>query len=364
MPRKKRIRLIIRGTRTSLMLDGEILPDTVVLAGDSPREYWGVVYSKEESARLLDIPIGQLLQDLSSICLSAQLDQPSRIFDVYVVRDQTRTTGIAFQWNENTHEWNRPYTYLEFLAETRRVVPEHERGPALKMIKGDHGDALELIWPTDCSTVADAIHYYEPVIQTVIELAEANLLARIRADTLVTHFTFPTAIRVAAQQYLLYFARFLGDLGIRATFDLREKAASTLFSVTPLDGNDALERVRRALDVFLEIPRSPIAESALTQRTDPAGTELRLQIMHLTNQVEYAKAILQAKDATIEALSISNYRYRQVISRGLGDLDTEILASAKKEEEELVPGVVSVKKYEVGPLVIDLPAMLRELKRR
>jgi hypothetical protein len=65
------------------------------------------------------------------------------------------------------------------------------------------------------------------------------------------------------EQYLLYFVQFLEDLGIHATADLQEQARGVLLTVTPQDGREALERIREALDVYLQIPRSPDFEAEI-----------------------------------------------------------------------------------------------------
>ena len=51
----------------------------------------------------------------------------------------------------------------------------------------------------------------------------------------MTYFEFPDAVRVPCEQYLLYFAQFLRDLGVEASSELRHEVGMVLFSVTPTD---------------------------------------------------------------------------------------------------------------------------------
>lgn len=69
---------------------------------------------------------------------------------------------------------------------------------------------------------------------------------------------FPEQIKASCEQYLLYFAQFLRDLGINTTSNLKEDAGKVLFSVTPTDDFEALDKIREALAVYLNLPASPI----------------------------------------------------------------------------------------------------------
>jgi hypothetical protein len=71
-------------------------------------------------------------------------------------------------------------------------------------------------------------------------------------------FNFPEELKIPCEQYLLYFAQFLQDLGINATSNLKEEAGKVLFSVTPTDDQEALGKIREALAVYLNLPSSPI----------------------------------------------------------------------------------------------------------
>jgi hypothetical protein len=64
------------------------------------------------------------------------------------------------------------------------------------------------------------------------EVEQALLSGGPSAVTAV--FEFPAPIKSACEQYLLYFAQFLRDLGIEAEAELKEEAGRVLFSVTPV----------------------------------------------------------------------------------------------------------------------------------
>jgi hypothetical protein len=77
-------------------------------------------------------------------------------------------------------------------------------------------------------------------------------------NEILTSFTFPEELKRSCEQYLVYFATFLQDLGINATSNLTEEAGKVLFSVTPTDDKEALDKIREALAVYLNLPSSPI----------------------------------------------------------------------------------------------------------
>jgi hypothetical protein len=156
---------------------------------------------------------------------------------------------------------------------------------------------------------------------------------------------------------LAYFVQFLRDLGIEATSDLQQHAAHVLFSVRPTSGPEALEAIREALRVYLELPAAPQFASAADYSSDFAVVQLRANVLHLQSQLMLAGAIVQAKDETIQALRLMSFQQRQLQL-------TNTAAPDPSEREPLISDVVSVTKYEGEGFEIDLPKILRRLKRR
>ena len=208
--------------------------------------------------------------------------------------------------------------------------------------------------------------YWAETIRSIHEEATAKLLAAQHADSLTTTFNFPPEFATACEQYLLYFVQFLADLGIEAQAEVQHTAAEVLFRVTPSEGREALERVREALDAYLQLPTDPSFAVVAAQETDLAVRQLEANVFHLQGQLAIAKAVLQAKDAQIEALELSNFRLRQI---GGGEVQASgpggaAPASGTEDTEAIIPGVVSVKVVEKGGFVLHTPELLRRLKRR
>ena len=161
------------------------------------------------------------------------------------------------------------------------------------------------------------------------------------SDQLITSFNFPEEIKSPCEQYLLYFAQFLQDLGIDATSNLKEEAGKVLFSVSPTDDKEALDKIREALAVYLNLPSSPIvydesfAAMRLKQQVDNLQHAQRMTEMEFRlaqKVIESQDKIIQQKDLTIEQQS--------KIIEMITDKAVMINSAENKEElEELFDGV-------------------------
>ncbi len=66
--------------------------------------------------------------------------------------------------------------------------------------------------------------------------------------------------------------------------------------------------------------------------------------------------MLQAKDALIENLQLSNYQYRQI-------MEQKPQSKQSEKEEELIKDIVTIKKFDGKGFSINFPEILRRLKR-
>lgn len=117
-------------------------------------------------------------------------------------------------------------------------------------------------------------------------------------------FEFPEEIKTSCQQYLLYFTQFLQDLGINATRNLKEEAGKVLFSVTPTDDVEALDKIREALAVYLNLPSSPVVydESFAARRVKQQIYSLKhsQQMAETEFRLRMAQNLVEAQHKTIE----------------------------------------------------------------
>ncbi len=187
-----------------------------------------------------------------------------------------------------------------------------------------------------------------------------SLKAKLSVKSVLMFFDFPEEVKVPCEQYLLYFAKFLKDLGVEAETALTNEAGQVLFTVTPSDETQALDSIRSALDLYLRLPSSPIAD---TTNESIAAQRLGANILRLRGDLKLAAAELQAKNTTIEA-------QRLIIDVKDAMLNGEILVGSVKDvtpqredQEQLIDGLVALSTYKNKGVEIYLGEVLRKLKK-
>jgi len=203
----------------------------------------------------------------------------------------------------------------------------------------------------DSLTIGGQLNWYVSQIVECYNEAVKVLLEQSRESVKVV-LDFPEEVKVYCEQYLLYFVQFLKDLGVSATSELRHEAGKVLFSVTPIDQNEALDKIRSALEVYLVLPSGKLTHSG----DNPIEIQrLTANIHHLQGQLSIAQAVLQAKDATIQAqqTSINNLLSGTVID----------ITPRPDDKEEFLGGAIALTKYQDKGVEINLAEIFRKLKR-
>jgi len=216
-----------------------------------------------------------------------------------------------------------------------------------------------LKWESSNGVIEEQISRCSEQVRALCAKAKRSLL-HDRKDALVTFFDFPEQLRSACEQYLIYFVQFLDDLGIRADSELKQHAGSVLFSVVPKDGPSALADVKNALEIYLQLPDNLEFREAASQLSDVAVAQLQANVFFLRSQLELARAVVQAKDATIQSLNFTVFQQQQLLTASVAGLPT---TPRPHDEEPLLGNSVYVTKYEGKGFGIDLPRILRRLKR-
>jgi len=212
------------------------------------------------------------------------------------------------------------------------------------------------------ASVKAEIEYWSDKVRHISETAMELVLKNVRQDSVITFFKFPAPVKAACEQYLIYFAQFLNDLGIKAESEIKEEAGRVLFSVTPQDGPAALEKIKEALEAYLDLPQNPEFSTAAGDFPDAAVAQLKANVFFLQSQLALGQAMLQTKDATIEALSLTVFQQRQLLSGRTPTNEPPERDDAAKSEP-ILGDTVHLTKYEGKLLKVDLPTILRRLKR-
>jgi hypothetical protein len=198
---------------------------------------------------------------------------------------------------------------------------------------------------------------YGELLVPCIDTAAQRALERRRPHALTSYFNFPPAIQTACEQYLVYFSQFLQDLGIEAQAELTHAATTAIFTVIPGDQNTALVTIKEALDAYLSVPTLHAFHESSLQSADLAVQQLRANVLFLQSQLQLAQATVELKDSTI-----TNLKTTLLLQKP----SPQALAGARlvSDTEPLIGDLVKVKKYDGKGFLIDLPEILRSLKRR
>lgn len=196
------------------------------------------------------------------------------------------------------------------------------------------------------------------------------------ARTITTRFAdFPSEVSSACEQYLLYFTEFLRQVGISASANLTHEAGEVLFSITPDDPTDALDKIRKALDVFLSLPRGNVV-IVEDEDMDLAVLKTKANIEHLHSQLSLARAeinlrerelkayeaTVEAKDISIDLLTDRLKRRQQLLDGNIKESIIEVDAIPTEEKEEFFDGILALTKYNEKGLQIDLAKLFRKLR--
>jgi hypothetical protein len=276
------------------------------------------------------------------------------------------TIGFFF----NPENWKQPWSIKEYQIEFKKVF-EQENLPGIvwdplgshivtTLLSPETNIGLKYILQDTETPLGEEITKRTHVLLQLHKLTEKSLLAILRHGSVVMEFDFPEEVKLPCEQYLLYFGQFLRDLGVESETALTHEAGQVLFTVTPTDKEQALDKIRAALNVYLQLPSSPISDSA---NESIVIQRLESNILRLRSDLRLAAAELQAKNATIQA-------HELIISIQKGLLSGEIIIDSLKDlppklkdTEELFGGTVALKKYDGKFVEVDLPELYRKLKR-
>ena len=329
---------------------------------EMPGKWIARIYNEGVFERLCSYDIPELANYFSRITYVEDTDnsQLATELSVHFANDDIEF-AINIWFSFRVELWAKPYGIQTFCSIFRGLV----EGRKIDGVSYEQEDELGVngfgIWVAITDQKQVLKHAVDSALSIFKDLktsAEATAIDALDRENLVTMFSFPDRFRVACKQYLVYFAQFLIDLGVEADTEIKDEGDQTLFKVIPQNKFEALETIREALNTYLNAPAITdleVQEQFISQ--DVAVMQWQANIMHLKSQLMLANSAIQMKDATIDALRLTNYQYHQLA-----------LQSASKEhvknEEDVVPGILAVKPLEGKGFSLNLPEILRRLKRR
>jgi hypothetical protein len=268
-------------------------------------------------------------------------------------------------------DWSQPFSFNEYYNEFKLQIQESKLLDInIEPSDTDEGEEfvengfyLKLEVPISIQTIDAVLKRCEQIVCDLNEAVEKSLREKTYGNAIVTYFNFPSEVKVACEQYLLFFVDFLRDMGIEAKADIQEKTGEVLFVVAPNDKRTALEKIRLALEIFLQLPAEQIEVSPVLSEDAISIQRLSANIHHLKSQLMLAQALLQTKDATIQAQQ-TTIEYQQRLLSGEVVLDS--MRNREKEsadKEDLLGGAVAITKYEGKGFEINLPELFRRLRQ-
>ncbi len=264
---------------------------------------------------------------------------------------------ISLRINPDLTFWNKPYSFIEFCeafnSKMQALDVKFMVNEDWEELIPDEGFCFDYRLTNLNEKLIIELQSLHQLLPSLFKQCDNDLTAESNSDSYIAYFDFPEEIKISCKQYLLYFAQFLMDMGIEAETEIVEQTRDTLFKVIPKNKEESLATIKEALSVFLNAPGTKNFEMITEQSNDIAMMQWKSNVFHLKSQIALASAVIQAKDETIEALKLANYQ--------LVNNDKE---KSEKQEEELIPGVVAVTKYESKGFSINLPEIVRNLKRR
>lgn len=302
--------------------------------------------------------------------------------EIYLVRTIARrmivtTLGWSFESAVafDSDEWKQPFSMSEYARHLVLTI-EQRTDPSLRctyreQTPDDEDESFELRstiasgWRLEIEKsissanvrIKDALQQLARELASVDEQVRRALASETKANSVVTYFTFPEEVRVPCEQYLLYFVKFLQDLGVEATSELKHDVGQVLFSVTPNDSKQALNKIRLALDVYLRLPSSPISDS---NNEAIAIQRLEANVLRLRSDLKLAAAELQAKNATIETQQLTIEVHKRMLS---GEIVADSLRSepvSMKANEKPLGAALAPAEAEAIPA--NLPEIFRKFK--
>ncbi len=220
----------------------------------------------------------------------------------------TRNQECEFRIFYNLVKWFHSFSFEDYYIEFSRIFGI-EIFAVNKTDFTEHQDIFELrlsfdIWDREGSLLDEILESYKLI--TKFHQEAINRLTTSISQKMLTVFDFPKDSKTACEQYLLYFAQFLQDLGINATSNLKEEAGKVLFSVTPTDDKEALDKIREALAVYLNLPSSPIVydESFAAMRLQQQIENLQHAQKMAVRELQFTEKLLVAQFGTIQEKNI------------------------------------------------------------
>lgn len=330
----------------------------------SSREIYFEIISNEVISEIKKIPFSkfhleQESKNSVSIHFLSPLDIPGikqRVSLFKEPEEENIELFIDFSWE--LEKWKNIFSPEELMAEIKKVVTDRSN---LSLNYDTEGYELAFVCELDQS-IAGYLHICRRVTKSAIN----QLIIENRANSLTSVFEFPEHFRVPCEQYLIYFGEFLNNIGIRATTEITHEASTVLFTVVPESKEIALENIREALEIYIQLPSKVSNMSYVNVPNDPQLQQLYANIQHLNSQVLLLNATIQMQDQTIKQQQNMIKQQQEVVDATILHTSLVAMSTSGKEEdkEELFGGTLALTKLEWKGFELNIANIYRWIKNQ
>ena len=353
--------------RGRLYLDGRRAKCTSLFYGERG---WALE-TRDSQVRdsILAIPLNELRLNLVHLCFRVN-DRCHPFINDCMIGLHEKEVRVEFGSTCGLDSWRQPYTIVDFCRAIKRVSVSLKQTGIRDTTYKEHDDyfcTLSFRAANPAGPLLDEFTRRAEIVREVIDQALEQVCAEIEPESLAVYFRFPKEIRSACAQYLLYFQQFLSDLGINARAEIKEEAHRLLFTVTPTSGKEALLWVKDALTAYLQLPSLTESCSTLANSVDVAVLQLDNNVQHLRTQLAMSCHVVAAQNVTMRLPHLIEFTCEEGTSLGLSRASAKASSQRRRdggdESEALIPNFLSVTRFRIGPLELNLPGLLRALKR-
>jgi hypothetical protein len=361
--------------RPVLIVDGVAYTEKVYvhpIAGT--KSFRAAVFDETVNEIIMQHRFSNLSQNVQLLELNpsyALIQDESEIRQDFTIYQQDERTYLAYEFAFLVDDWKRPWSITEYTTEFIRILRDQNytnvrlRRHFVKTLEEaePEEDRISIVLPVDDPNVIIEKEVFEhsDLLNWLHKLTIAALITKIGSDSVVFQFDFPEEAKVACEQYLLYFVQFLKDLGVDATAELQHEAGQVLFAVTPTNKEEALDKIRTALSAYLNLPMNNITGG----EGDITAQRLASNIYHLRSQLVLAHAVLQAKNATIQAQQFTILQQEHLLSGEVivNSLRQVIPHPKEDDNEPVLDGMAEITKYAGKGFTVNLPEIYRRLRQ-
>ena len=130
---------------------------------------------------------------------------------------------MRFKFDADGEEWRNMYSMSDYARSLAAAALSHNDEISYYQQDQDFlgsGFGLECDIRSMEASVRAEIEYWSDKVRRISETAMELVLKNARPDSVITSFKFPAPVKAACEQYLIYFAQFLNDLGIKAESEI------------------------------------------------------------------------------------------------------------------------------------------------